>query len=92
MKKAPVLVLVGSALALALSFASAQPDVSRPPNVAASDWIPLAQDAGFVVTGGNSQTATLGLAPAVSGHLMARRNGKWVRLDVEGGGRFVEAR
>ena len=92
MKRTSVLVLVGSALALSLSLAFAHPDASRPPDVAANNWIPLAADAGFVVTGGNLQTATLGVPPAVSGHLMARRNGKWVRLDVEGGGRFVEAK
>ncbi len=92
MKKTPVLVLIGSALTLALAFASAHPEASRPPDVGANDWIPLTADAGFVVTGSNLQTATLGVAPAVSGHLMARLKGKWVRLDVEGGGRFVEAK
>lgn len=92
MKRTVTLIMLGSALALVLPFVSAHPNDSRPSNVGANAWIPLGADAGFVVTGGNSQLAKLGAAPAVSGYLMARRDGKWVRLDVEGGGRLVEAK
>jgi hypothetical protein len=61
----------------------------RPDSVAASAWIPLTADAGFVVTGTNSEMVKLGVAPSVTGYLTARRGGKWVRLDPEGGGRLM---
>jgi len=90
MKRTVILVMLGSALALALPFVFAHPDESRPADVAANAWIPLGADAGFVVTHSNS--AKLGAAPTVSGYLMARRDGKWVRLEVEAGGRLFEAK
>jgi len=92
MKRAAAFAVAGSALALALSLAFAHPDSARPHGVAANAWIPLTPDAGFVVTGGNSQLVNLGGQPTVSGYLMARRDGKWFRLEPEGGGRLVPAK
>jgi hypothetical protein len=90
MKNAAAFAGACSALALVLSHASAHPDTgARPDGVPANAWIPLTADAGFVVTGGGSQMTTAGAAPAVRGYLIARRDGKWVRLEPEGGGRFV---
>ena len=90
MKKAAAVAVVGSALLLVVSLALAHPDISRPDGVAANAWIPLTADAGFVVTGTNSEMVRLGGAPpSVTGYLMARRDGKWVRLDPEAGGRFM---
>jgi hypothetical protein len=90
MKKAAAFAVVGSALLLAVSLALAHPDISRPDGVAANAWIPLTPDAGFVVTGSNSEMVRLGGdPPSVTGYLMARRDGKWVRLDPEAGARFV---
>jgi len=89
MKKAATFAVGSSALALALSLALAHPDTPRPDSVAANAWIPLTADAGFVVTGTNSEMVKLGVAPSVTGYLMARRDGKWLRLDPEGGGRLM---
>jgi hypothetical protein len=89
MRKAATFAVVGSALALALSLALAHPDTPRPEGVAANAWIPLTADAGFVVTGTSSEMVNVGAERSVTGYLMARRDGKWVRLDPEGGGRFM---
>ena len=89
MKKAAAFAVVGSALALALSLALAHPDTPRPDGVAANAWIALTADAGFVVTGTNSEMVNAGVARSVTGYLMARQEGKWVRLDPEGGGHFM---
>jgi hypothetical protein len=90
MKKAAAVAVVGSALLLVVSLALAHPDISRPDGVAANTWIPLTPDAGFVVTGSNSEMVRLGgEPPSVTGYLMARRDGKWVRLDPEAGARLI---
>jgi len=57
--------------------------------VSANAWIPLTADAGFVVTGADSTPTSVGPASSVTGYLMARRDGKWVRLDPEGAGHLV---
>jgi len=88
MKKAAAFAVVGSALLLAVSVTLAHPETSRPDGVAANLWIPLTADAGFVVTGTNS-VRLAGESPSVTGYLMARRDGKWVRLDPQAGGRVM---
>jgi len=87
MKKAAAFAVVGSALLLAVSVTRAQPETSPPDGVAANLWIPLTADAGFVVTGTLVRLA--GEPPSVTGYLMARRDGKWIRLDPQGGGRVM---
>jgi hypothetical protein len=90
MRKAVASAVAGSALLFALSLALAQPDGLRPEGVAANSWIALTADVGFVVTGNNSQMVRLGAdRPSVTGYLMARRNGTWVRLEPEGAGRVL---
>jgi hypothetical protein len=92
MKRAVAFTVAGSALTLFLSLALAHPDNARPDGIAANAWIPLTADAGFVVTGNNSQMVRLGGAsPSVTGYLVARHNGKWVRLEPQGDGRVVPA-
>jgi hypothetical protein len=90
MKKTVVFVVFGLAASLALSFALAQPNPARPPGVAADAWIALSTDAGFAVTESGSNPKELGAGPYVHGYLMARRDGKWIRLAPEtGGGRLT---
>jgi hypothetical protein len=90
MKKAITSILIGTALlSLALSLAAAHPDAARPEGVQSDAWIPLTADAGFVIAGGGSSTTKLGLGPSLSGYLMARRDGKWIRLELEAAGRMV---
>ncbi len=92
MKRTAGFAVAGLVLALALSLASAHPDGARPEGVAADAWIPLTAEAGFVVTGANSQLTRLGAQPTVTGYLMARRKGKWVRLEPEAAGHVMPAR
>jgi hypothetical protein len=88
MKKTLGFVLIGSALWLVLSLALAHPDAERPGAISADAWIPLSPDAGFVVTGG-ARSGKPGMGPTVNGYLMARRDGRWLRLDPETGGHLV---
>jgi hypothetical protein len=87
MKKALGFVLIGSAMWLVLSLALAHPDAERPGGIAADAWIPLSPDAGFVVAGARSGKADMGAT--VNGYLMARRDGRWLRLDPETAGHLV---
>ena len=92
MEKAAGIVAIGCLLAAALPFALAAPEESRPEHVPASAWIPMGPDAGFVVTGAATRDAGRDTHTPLTGFLVARRDGNWVRLDVEGGGRVVPAR
>jgi hypothetical protein len=84
MKKAAVVAGACAALALVFSLAVAHPyAAARPGGVSANAWIPLTADAGFVVTGNDSQASKVAPTSSVTGYLMARRDGKWVRLDPE---------
>jgi len=74
-----------AALSSAVILATASPDAARPPGVAAQTRIPLGAEAGFVVTGTPPTSKVTTTTPAVSGYLMARRDGKWVRLEAEPG-------
>jgi hypothetical protein len=92
MNKAAAFVVLGSTLILTLSLARAHSDSPRPEGVAPNAWIPLTADAGFVVTGNNSQMVRLGgERPAVTGYLVARHDGKWVRLEPQGDGQILPA-
>ena len=90
MKNATAFVGACSALTFVLSLACAHPNAAARPDGASVDaWIPLTANSGFVVTAGNPHVTGPGAVPSVRGFLMARRDGKWVRLDPEGVGRFV---
>jgi hypothetical protein len=95
MRKVVFSLLAGLALSSAFVLASANPGfvvanassvpgAARPPGVAAQAWIPLGTEAGFVVTG-TAPTSKSTPMPAVNGYLMARRGGKWVRLEAQSG-------
>ena len=88
MKKTRGFVLIGSALWLVLSLALAHPDAGRPGGIAADAWIPLSPDAGFVVIGGD-RSGKAATGATVNGYLMARRDGRWLRLDPETAGHLV---
>jgi len=88
MKKTVAFLVIVSGLSLALSLALAHPEAARPAAVPADSWIALSPDAGFVVSG--TAAGKPGTGPAVDGFFMARRDGKWVRLDPDtAGGRLV---
>lgn len=93
MRKVVLSLLAGLALSSAFVLANANPGfvvasatsvpgAARPPGVAEQAWIPLGTEAGFVVTG-TAPTSKTTPMPAVDGYLMARRGGKWVRLEAQ---------
>lgn len=88
-KKTVAFGVLGVAASLAISFALAQTDPPRPPGVAEQAWIALGPDAGFVVTERGSNSRALAGQPYVRGYLMARRDGRWVRLDPDNSGARV---
>lgn len=54
---------------------------STPPNVKASEWIPIGDAAGFVIT-----RSAFGDAPtpgSVKGYFVVLRSGAWLRVDSE---------
>ena len=65
---------------------------SRPEGVSADEWVSLGPDAGFVVIGDATPASSNGGVPSLSGFLLARYKGKWVRLESDGGIRIQPAR
>jgi hypothetical protein len=77
--------------AVGLSVAYSKEEPARPDGVAASSWIALGTDAGFVITG-NADRNNLGvLTPSLSGYFVARRDGNWIKLEPELTERFSHA-
>lgn len=57
---------------------------SAPPGVTSSDWIPLGDAAGFVITGDTSSANAAKREPAtVKGYFMIRRAAAWLRVDAQ---------
>lgn len=56
---------------------------SVPPGIAAHNWVPMGDQAGFVVTGGaNDSSNGLRSEPNVlKGYFMLRREGVWLRIE-----------
>jgi hypothetical protein len=73
---------------LIIHFAVGAPGTDRPAGVAASDWIPINDRLGFVVTPSGSSGVTtpdqqpLLLIPAAPGYFMARSRLGWQRLVI----------
>jgi hypothetical protein len=79
--------LLGLCLALAViagiaPFAKGFGTPSAPPGVAASDWVPLGDSAGFVITGDSPLPNTpKGQPGIVKGYFMIRHAASWLRVD-----------
>jgi hypothetical protein len=54
-----------------------------PPGVSASDWIPLGEAAGFVITHSTAPLAPPTKPGAVRGYFMVRPGNSWLRVDSE---------
>ena len=56
---------------------------SPPPGISTSNWIPMGEAAGFVITGVGDDflKGFRTEAKTVRGHFMARREGTWFRVD-----------
>jgi hypothetical protein len=54
-----------------------------PPGISASDWIPLGEAAGFVITRNTSPLSSPTKPGAVRGYFMVRPSNSWLRVDSE---------
>jgi hypothetical protein len=79
--------VVACLLVATLRFALATPGDTRPDGVPADHWIPMGQDAGFVITGPTPSTESGRPGAMLRGFFVANRNGNWVQLDVQPVGR-----
>jgi hypothetical protein len=65
-------------------------ELSAPPDVAISNWLPLGESFGFViVNAGKTTKPKQPTQPALSGYFMVKRGDVWFRLIQEWPGRVV---
>ena len=72
-------VFAGGVVPLARSIEAS----SSPPGIASSNWIPMGEAAGFVITntGNDFRNGLRTEANIVRGYFMGRREGTWFRVD-----------
>lgn len=80
-----------SVFAVGLSVAYSNEEPARPDGVAVSSWVALGTDAGFVITGGSDRNNMGVVTPSLSGYFVARRDGKWIKIEPELTERFSHA-
>jgi hypothetical protein len=81
MKKIFGLLLIGAVVVGVAPLARSLDTQPTPPNIRASDWVPIGDAAGFVITHN-----AFGDAPAtgsVKGYFVVRRSGAWLRVNAE---------
>jgi hypothetical protein len=83
MKKVLGLLLVVAIIVGAIPYARSLGMPPLPPGVSASDWIPLGDAAGFVITHNNGPLASPTKPGAVRGYFMVRLANSWMRVDSE---------
>lgn len=54
---------------------------SPPPRVSATDWIPITQNLGFIISEGSELVRNPQPKPSVRGYFVSRQHGGWLRLD-----------
>jgi hypothetical protein len=65
-------------------------ELSAPPDVATSNWLPLGESFGFaIVSVGKMTKPKQAPQPALSGYFMVKRGDAWFRLIEESSGRIV---
>jgi hypothetical protein len=64
-------------------------ELSAPPDVATSNWLPLGESFGFVIVAGKTTKPKLPAQPTLSGYFMVKRGDVWFRLIEEWPGRVV---
>jgi hypothetical protein len=73
--------LIGAAVVGIMPLARSLDAQSTPPNIKASEWVPIGDTAGFVITRNAFSDAP---APdSVKGYFVVRRSGTWLRVDSE---------
>ena len=90
MKKLWAIVVIGCVVGIATPLVLAQGGAAKPDGIAADSWVPLGNDAGFVVT--REVSGSLTVPGALNGFFMARRAGNWVRLEPERSGQIMQLR
>jgi len=87
---AAALVVVGALLQRGIT---AEPRADLPTGVETSQWIPIGDNAGFLIT---PEKATAYQPPGgrqvLAGYFFAKRNGQWFRLNVAPVGTIVQTR
>ena len=71
------------ALGLLTSLVVGQDQPPLPPGVAASEWIPMGENAGFVVLSGSANHPE-----RLTGYFLAKHGNTWKRLDSQGAFEF----
>ncbi len=83
-------ILIGALVQRGLA---AEPRPDMPPGVEASDWIPLSETAGFLVTPEKAPAyQPPGGRQVLTGHFFAKKKGQWFRLNVAPVGTIVQTR
>jgi hypothetical protein len=82
MKRIIGLLLIGTVVVGIAPLARSLDAQSMPPNVSSSDWVPISDAAGFVITHDTFGSAqpTQG---SVKGYFVIHRSGAWLRVDAE---------
>jgi hypothetical protein len=83
MKKAFGLFCVVAILLCAVQVARSLGVPPVPPGISANDWIPLGNEAGFVITHDLSPTSAPPKAGEVRGYFMVRPGNRWLRVDSQ---------
>jgi hypothetical protein len=83
MKKAFSVFFVVAMLLCAVQMARSLGVPPVPPGISANDWIPLGNQAGFVISHDLSATSAPLKAGEVRGYFMIRPNDRWLRVDPQ---------
>ena len=72
---------------------AAEPRSDMPAGVEATDWIPISDAAGFLITPEKAATyQPPGGRQVLTGHFFAKKNGQWFRLNIAPVGSIVQTR
>jgi hypothetical protein len=81
--KTTLVIVAVCALVLLTSLVVGQDQPPLPPGVAASEWIPIGENAGFVVLASSAKSSE-----RLSGYFLAKHGNTWKRLDSQGAFEF----
>ena len=75
------LLLIGAVVVGVMPLARSLDAQSTPPNIKASEWVPIGDAAGFVITRDAFSNAPP--SDSVKGYFVVRRSGAWLRVDSD---------
>jgi hypothetical protein len=87
MNKALSVLLLAAILAGIVPFAHSLGTPSPPPGIAADNWVPMGESAGFVITKADNdfRHGLRSERSALKGYFMIRLKGTWLRVDTAAG-------